>query len=824
MRRIVQGLAFVAFLAFIVAMPSFAVPDRRADGWMRLSPFAGLGASVSAWELIGAFWPALVLLGGALLLGRYFCGWFCPLGTTLEIGDGVIAAAEGRSRRASQQRKALQEAGIDFEHRPARRAKYYLLVGCLAAAFVGVAAFGLFDPLSIAVRSYVLVVHAYASQGLARLLQSFGLTGAARGLNAAMVNETPSVFALHTATLAVLLGLLLLGLIRRRFWCRYLCPLGALYALAGKWAIDKRTASDACIECGRCADACPMGCISPDGHRTLNDECILCLACQPVCPTDAVRFFARTPYEQAEEVDLTRRGALTAVAAGLAAYPLYNIKPSSELAKDDPLIRPPLAGADLAAFLDKCLRCGQCMRACPTHVIQPAGLQAGIEGLWTPRLVPRLGYCIYECDSCGRACPSGAIPRFTLEEKHSAAMGLAYVDTTRCIPWRGWQRRHEEGWVADEHNCGVCEEVCPVPGKAIHFRYEYVGEEGLTGRARARGDTAGRQELRMPYVIEDRCVGCGFCESMCPLVGEAAIRVSGGFRPIPAPQTTPTAAPATALALPATTDRLRLSGTKETYEGMGELWDYINGEGEMYRPFDFVCVTAATYTDGANQVQVDLWEFKESDGAFGAFSKDRQGEPISLSPADAASTLGGSLWAWKGRFALRVVDLGETAPELTRDLGRRVFEALDAESTPPPEVCRRLPREGLLVQSVLYMRDEKPLWNLDLGANYIPEGTFGISGGAEAAYGAYDLGRQEGGSALLLVGYKNARAAQEGAQRLAELHAEWGQEQVRETPYAAFKEAERKYSVFGYTKAHLAYSASVPTVEVGEELVGMALQ
>jgi len=815
----VQAIAFLLFLAFIVLMPALAVPEGRGDWLMRFSPFAGLGASISAWQLIVAFWPALALLVGAVALGRYFCGWLCPLGTTLDLGDWLIARFRDTVGRARTRRLAMKEAGLEFEHRSGRRIKYYILAGCLTAAFLGVAAFGLFDPLSIAVRSYVLVVHSYVAHGLLSLLSALGLRGLERGVASALGVETEPVFLLQGLTLLVLLGLLALGLVRRRFWCRYLCPLGATYALAGKRALTRRVVGDSCIECGRCADACPTGCISPDGRRTLNDECILCLNCQPVCPAGAVRFLAPTPAGQDREVELTRRGALTAVAAGLAAYPLYSIRPGRLLAKDDPLIRPPLSGKDLDGFLKKCLRCGQCMRACPTHVIQPAGLEAGIEGLWTPKLVPRLGYCIYECDSCGRACPSGAIPPFTMEQKHASAVGLAYIDRNRCIPWRGWQQRFEDDWVADKYNCGVCEEVCPVPGKAIRFRYEYVQPGGGVGRGRAAAGEG--QELRLPVVVEDACVGCGFCESACPVVGKAAIRVSGGFRELPAPSGKPSPAVRTAEALPAGAGSLRLSGPKTTYNGAGELWDYIDGEGDLYLPFGFVRVTAATYTDGESQVAADLWEFQDPEGAYGAYAKDRQGEPVRI--GDEGSALGSSVWARRGRYTIRVVNLGQAAPQDTLALARAAIDALGEEPAPRPEICRRLPREGLDPQSVLYMRDESPLWNLDLAEQFVPEGTLGIEQGVEAAYGVYDLRDDGRPAALLLVRYPDEARARRAADALAELRKQWGHTPVAGQPYPVFKAAEDSYGAVAASGPLLAAAFYMPTPEAGVTLLEGAL-
>jgi NAD-dependent dihydropyrimidine dehydrogenase PreA subunit len=120
----------------------------------------------------------------------------------------------------------------------------------------------------------------------------------------------------------------------------------------------------------------------------------------------------------------------------------------------------------------------------------------------TPVLVPRIGQCDYGCNACGQVCPTGAIPGLTLEDKRLAVIGHAYVDRSRCLPW------------ADGRNCIVCEEMCPLPEKAIQL------EEVATWAPDGQQAT-----VKRPHVIHERCIGCGVCENRCPLAGEAAIRI-----------------------------------------------------------------------------------------------------------------------------------------------------------------------------------------------------------------------------------------------------------------------------------------------------------
>jgi len=803
LRRLAQAAAFVAFLVFIARLPALASSRGGGSGLMRLSPLSGLGASLSGWSMLAAFWPAALLLAAAVLLGRYFCGWLCPMGALLDAGDRVIGLLKARFVAAA----ATESEGGDRLRW--RRLKYYLLVACMLAALLGVSLFGLFDPLSIATRSFVVAVHASLTRGLIALFGALGWSGGVSMVRGWLGARTNSAFQLEGLTLLALLVLLGLGLLRRRFWCRYLCPLGALYALAARWAVTKRSVGEQCVSCGRCTESCPMGCISPDGKVTANDECILCMQCQAACPTDAVRFMRRTAPEQRARAGLTRRGMIAAAISGIAAYPVLRNHRSWLHAKGDPLLRPPLAGRAPEAFLSLCLRCGQCMRACPTQVIQPAGLEAGLESLWTPKLVPRPGYCEYNCDVCGRVCPTGAIPRFTLEQKHATAMGLAFLDATRCIPWRGYQRRSEEDFVADRYNCGVCEEVCPVPGKAIHFRRVEVGG----------------QELRLPYVQEERCVGCGCCEAVCPVQGAAAIRVTAGFRELPAESAAAVvagAARATEVAMPEAAGGLRLSGKVSTFTGPEELFDYIDGGAEPYLRLNFIRVTTATYRAGEAEVEAEVWEFQTGDDAFGAFAKDRRGESVEI--GDEGAALGGSLWCRTGRFMIAIMDKSGTPPEQTRALAEALVKALGQEPTPRPAICRRLPTDGLDPSSVTFMRDEMALFGLYLADRFIPDGTFGISGGAVGAYGAYDLGKGGKQAGLLLVDHGSAEAAEAAVRRFAKLRAEWGDKQVAAKPFLAFEAGTDNYCVFGSRGPLFAAALFMPSVDAGVALVKKALQ
>jgi len=153
------------------------------------------------------------------------------------------------------------------------------------------------------------------------------------------------------------------------------------------------------------------------------------------------------------------------------------------------------------------------MKVCPNNALQPAVSEAGLEGLWTPVLVPRIGYCEPSCVLCSQVCPPGAIWEITPKEKawvvgvnsesKPIRIGTAFYDRGRCLPW------------AMATECIVCEEWCPTSPKAI-----YVQDAEMID---AKGQV---KMLKQPRVDPQLCVGCGACEFACPVQGLPAVAVS----------------------------------------------------------------------------------------------------------------------------------------------------------------------------------------------------------------------------------------------------------------------------------------------------------
>jgi len=542
LRRIVQALFLALFVALLV-LAARPVPHLPVKGFLLTSPLIGLIAllsgTVAAWMLVG-----LAVLVLTAVFGRFFCGWVCPLGTTIDIGDTVLAWGVRRKRPVRGRRLRL--------------IKYYVLIAVVILAALGSGVGGWLDPMSIATRTYTSVVYPVWSELVVR-----GAERLAPADPAAPWAETPVAWlerhrlvAPETfdvaggsrrpsyrgawVVAAMLVGIIGLGLYQRRFWCRNVCPLGALFALVGRLGLVRVRVGDRCTQCGRCERECKMGAFHErtDGVRQpVPSECILCWSCPTVCPAGAIRIGLGRGgrSERVPDTLPTRRGFLKAALGSLLAMPLLTVRFADRL-RLRPRLRPPGALRPDDEFLARCIRCGECIKVCPQNALHPAMLEHGLEALMTPILVPRVGYCAYECSQdaalpanlCGHVCPTGAIGPLTHAEpgrpghdrsKRAWRIGTAYFDRTTCIPW------------THHTNCGVCEEHCPVPGKAIVF----VEREVRVGPGRDD-----RVRVKLPHVIQERCIGCGTCEYVCPVRGEPGIRVhalqpepAGDPRPLP---------------------------------------------------------------------------------------------------------------------------------------------------------------------------------------------------------------------------------------------------------------------------------------------------
>jgi polyferredoxin len=622
-RRVTQVFFFLLFLWFCVVS---TVGERwhQLRGWpinwfLQLDPLVALGTLLTTNKIYAGLIWALLTIALTILLGRFFCGWVCPFGALHQ-----FVGWAGRRRRKHAERVALNQ------YRGAQVLKYYLLVALLSAAAGGLLAelarlphhrtaptgmalavgFAIFAALAIrkwtgnwkrAIGGLVVLVAVWFGLGLLSLPEKFAASALQTGLldpipimhrsvNLVLLSAVDAaggsnrIYVAGGSIALVFFAAVVLNLWIPRFYCRFVCPLGALFGVLVRWTpwrVGKRQGD--CNQCELCENNCEGAC-DPFG-KIRTSECLLCLNCLKACRQAQMTYGpGRSAAGEVESPGVTRRGFFVAAFAGVASVPAARLAGNLDQNWNSGVVRPPGALSE-EIFLDRCLKCGQCMRVCPTNVIQPAVLEAGLEGLWTPVLNFRAGTsgCQLNCIACGNVCPTAAIRPLALDEKLGRGefasagpirLGTAFVDRGRCLPW------------AMDAPCIVCQENCPVSPKAIFLREEFQiirdgtrkvrsssstsvtldGAPWRTGKLATgdyfiRPESAPEQERRLiaensadsiriassaswtespaagaravlevrlqkPVIDPDLCIGCGVCQHECPVSGLRAIRVT----------------------------------------------------------------------------------------------------------------------------------------------------------------------------------------------------------------------------------------------------------------------------------------------------------
>ena len=520
LRRVAQTgcLGLFLYLIFYVCWPYAEVFDQGVmarkewlpvESLLWIDPLVGLSTAIAA-RCIN---PALVagavfLVAVCLAVPRVFCGYICPLGTLIDLFDGLLGRFFGRfSRRRAD--RPTRTANAWWMH-----LKYYLLVGVLVSSGFGVLISGYVAAIPVVTRAMVFMVSP------AQLLWL-------KGPSQVRPFEWGDV-----ASVGLFAAIFLLGVFAPRFWCRYVCPSGALFSVASLVRVGHRHLEATCIGCGQCTRVCPFDAIRDD-FTTRPLDCTWCQTCGGVCPEGSIRFATRFGSGEAEAAGdrpvigpkTSRRGfvisALSGTAAALAIPrigPARNrpmeISPvetspgarSSVKTASAPLLRPP--GSVLEAnFLELCIRCGLCFQVCPGPVLHPANSSGGLDALWTPVAVPSHAGCHQDCNHCTQVCPTGAIRPLSIQQKRKTRMGLAKIDTEHCLAHAG------------EAECRLCLEECTASGYNA-IRMEEIRLELADVPEGIFSDTEldAMSRIEAPVVDRDACVGCGLCEYRCNAV------------------------------------------------------------------------------------------------------------------------------------------------------------------------------------------------------------------------------------------------------------------------------------------------------------------
>jgi len=450
-----------------------------AEMFLMIDPLVSLSTAIASRSWVWSLGCAAAILLVCLTVPRGFCGYICPLGTTIDLFDWAIT---GRTKRFR-----VPDNGW-WVH-----IKYYLLLVILLAAAGGILISGFFAAIPVVTRGYLFLFDPIQN-------------GAARGWHL-----VPNANVGQFLSIGLFLAVLGLGFLRPRFWCKYVCPSGAVFSIGNLFRLTERKVESSCIHCNKCVEICPFDAIKPD-FTTRTTDCTLCQSCAGVCPTHAIKFVERTNLVELKihddpathETPLGRRGFLSlagGTAAGVAGAVGVTVLGKAYGAKLDSKdaflpVRPP-GSVPEQEFLEMCIRCGECFKACPNNVLQPEGFQQGFEGLWTPLVDANWAGCESSCNACGQVCPTGAIRALPLEEKRHARMGLAIVNEATCLPF------------AEKEACDLCVQECNAAGYYA-IEYSQVGVQ-----VDENGQPIEGTGFAAPVVLADRCVGCGLCQTRC---------------------------------------------------------------------------------------------------------------------------------------------------------------------------------------------------------------------------------------------------------------------------------------------------------------------
>jgi len=503
-------IAWQAFFLAAFLLAAWATWTTRLAGYpvsrlLEMDPLVGLATALSTGHLYRHLGWGILVLALTLIFGRAFCNWICPFGTLHQLAGWLFNILSRKERWQSNRYRSIYSW------------KYPLLVALLLLSALGALQIGLLDPLSLLTRSV-----ATALAPAADLL----LDGLSTGL-CALGLETPRIEAAKFAPAAdrrvffgafwigaILLVLLGMNLAIPRFFCRVLCPLGALLGWLSRFSLMRINRDvSRCTDCNLCLSRCE-GAADPQGALRAS-ECFVCMNCVDDCPEDALSFtlFGQDADQVRPLPDVGRRKVVFAGLAALCAAPfLKSHAPRGGRGSAPKLIRPP-GSVDERDFLAKCIKCDQCINVCPTNVLQPAGsAESGIEGIWTPLMNFNIGHCQLKCNLCSEVCPTGAIRRISVAEKLGRGahreqgpirLGTAFYDLGRCLPH------------AMEIPCVVCEEVCPVAPKAIQ-----------TDDQEIRNIFGEMVVLQKPFIVPELCIGCGICQRECPVTDSPAVYVT----------------------------------------------------------------------------------------------------------------------------------------------------------------------------------------------------------------------------------------------------------------------------------------------------------
>ena len=439
--------------------------------------FIGIGHNWWGWMAKLQFLPSLLALNlmvviGILLLtiavGRIYCSVICPLG----VFQDIIIWIRRKGEKLFKKKKTHKFKYLN-EHK-------WVRYGVLVLSIISIIVSG---------QMLIALIAPYSAYG--RMVQSI-VTACSGSVTAALL----------------ITGLLTLVIITACAWmwgreyCNTICPVGTTLSLVSRFSLMRPVIDESkCINCGKCGRQCKAGCIDTKNHKIDYSRCVDCFDCIETCQDNAINFkYFAAKKQQADNVDQGRRAFLVTsavVAASAAAHAqdhmhggFAEVTPKKAPERSERIV--PFGSGSVKSFYNHCTACQLCVSACPNHALHPS---SDLEHLLQPYMSYEDGYCRPECTACSKVCPAGAIKPVTVEQKQTIRIGVARVNLDLCLPAQG------------KDSCGNCSYHCP---------------SGAIRMVRQQGS-----RNQIPTVSEDRCIGCGACENLCPSRPISAITVDG---------------------------------------------------------------------------------------------------------------------------------------------------------------------------------------------------------------------------------------------------------------------------------------------------------
>lgn len=489
LRKIRIGISVILFILITFYFLDFAGIAGN-NGWLMKIQFIPALLSLS----IGIF---VVIIALTLLFGRIYCSTVCPLGILQDI--------------AARFSKSVSKKKKKYQYSPAKNVLRWSILVITLIATVASCPFvlGLLDPYSAYGRIAVHVFKPVYMQGNNLLESVFSKFD-----NYTFYQVDASVLSISSLIIALVTLVIVIFLAWKhgRIWCNTACPVGTFLGLLSRFSLFKvRIDISKCNGCGVCATKCKASCIHSKEQAIDYSRCVDCFDCLDACKQKALIYtpvFKKSPkplstshQSLSSETDDSKRRFLTAgiITAGagmnlltFAQSTFSLIGGKKEYKKENPITPP--GSISRKHFNQHCTSCHLCVSKCPSHVLKPAFMDYGPEGIMQPTVNFEKGFCNFDCTVCGDVCPNGAIRPLTVKQKHLTQMGTVVFIKENCIVY------------TDGTSCGACSEHCPTQAIAmVSFK------DGLT----------------IPKVNTEICVGCGGCEYVCPARPFRAVYIEG---------------------------------------------------------------------------------------------------------------------------------------------------------------------------------------------------------------------------------------------------------------------------------------------------------